>query len=81
MAAVLTWLSDNRDVLIVGVVLLVLAALGKWGTAILRRLRERQRLAKDQKKERPSREVERQQRLAKEQKEREEKRQRCLHQT
>ena len=95
MDPVLTWLSDNRDVLIAGVVLLVLGALGKWGTAILRRWRERQRLAKDQKKERPSREEERQQRLAKERqqlakereeerqqlaKEREEERQHCLQQ-
>ena len=49
MDAVLTWLSDNRDALIIGVVLLVLAVLGKWGTAIPKRLRERRRLAKEQK--------------------------------
>ena len=83
MDAALTWLGNNRDALIValigGVVLLMVAALWNRGTAILRRLRERQQLAKEQKKEREARGLERQQ-LAKEQKKREEERQRCQQQ-
>lgn len=76
MDAVLSWLSDNRDPLIVGLLLLVVASLGKWRTAT-RRWRDRRRVTKEQKMEWEEKELERR-RVAEQQKEREEERKRCL---
>ena len=69
------------DELVVGLVTLVvgtlLLGLGKWRTIILRRLRERRRLVKEEEKLREERKLERRQ-LAKHLHQPEEERQRCL---